>query len=41
MYDLIMNAIVIYITAWQAGLFFENFGKGSMMENYLETLAKV
>lgn len=41
MIDLLMNLYVFAITSWQAGFYFENFGKGSPMENYLESIAKV
>ena len=45
MLDFLWNSAVtfvpVYIAAWHSGFFFENFGKGSMMENYLETYFKV
>lgn len=41
MVESIIQLIAVNLSLWNAGFYFENFGKGSMLENYLETLLKV
>lgn len=39
--DGLANACAFAITMYQSGFYFENFGKGSAMENYLHSIFKI